>query len=111
MVGINSGYRGENIAYTFGIEYKAGKGVYSPDQNGGYFSYKYKGKPIENHTYLGFAKAILTQWMNSPGHRANILNSDFTYLGTGASHYKNAGFYDMDNFKCTQNFGSTRGPE
>ncbi|MBN2536216.1 MAG: hypothetical protein JXB88_25265 [Spirochaetales bacterium] len=111
LVGISNAYSGENIAYSFGIEYKAGKSVYSPEQNGGYFSYTFKGKPIENHTYLGFAKEVLNQWMNSPGHRANILNSKYTYLGAGASHYKNMNFYGMDNFKCTQNFSSVKGPE
>jgi len=28
------------------------------------------------------AEAV-TWWMNSPGHRANILQSDFTHLGVG----------------------------
>jgi uncharacterized protein YkwD len=110
LAGVTGGYKGENIAISFGIEYKAGKSVYSPKQNGGYFSYTYKGKPIKNHTYLGLAKEVLHQWMTSPGHRANILNAQFTYLGTGASHYKNTGFFGMDNFKCTQNFGSVKGP-
>ena len=25
----------------------------------------------------------MTDWMNSPGHRANILNTTFTHLGVG----------------------------
>lgn len=29
------------------------------------------------------AKKILTDWMNSPAHRANILNGDFTHVGIG----------------------------
>lgn len=29
------------------------------------------------------AKKIVTDWMNSPGHRANILNSTFTHAGIG----------------------------
>lgn len=29
------------------------------------------------------AEAVMEQWMNSPGHRANILNSDYTELGVG----------------------------
>ncbi|MDD6102254.1 MAG: CAP domain-containing protein [Clostridiales bacterium] len=29
------------------------------------------------------AKAVVDGWMNSPGHRANILNSDFTEIGVG----------------------------
>lgn len=29
------------------------------------------------------AQEVVTGWMNSPGHRANILNPDFTHLGVG----------------------------
>lgn len=29
------------------------------------------------------AAATVEQWMNSPGHRANILNPDFTHIGVG----------------------------
>jgi len=29
------------------------------------------------------AQAVMTAWMNSPGHRANILNCDYTTLGVG----------------------------
>ncbi|WKX72827.1 CAP domain-containing protein [Streptomyces sp. XD-27] len=30
------------------------------------------------------ARAVMDSWMNSPGHRANILNCDFKTLGVGA---------------------------
>ncbi len=99
----------ENISEAFGIEYQAGKAVYTPKQNGGYFSYSFRGARIENHTYIGFAKALVDQWMNSPGHRANILNPAYKFLGTGASHFVKKDFFDMDYFKCTQNFASIRG--
>ena len=33
---------------------------------------------------------VVTAWMNSPGHRANILNSSFTRIGVG---YVPAGNY------------------
>ncbi len=111
LAGIRNAYMGENIAETFGIEYEPGSPVYTPDVNGGYFSYSYKGKPIENHTYLGFALAVVKQWMNSPGHRANILNPGYLYLGTGAAHYKNTDFHGMDYFKCVQDFSSMKGGE
>ena len=26
---------------------------------------------------------VVNAWMNSPGHRANILNGDFTHIGVG----------------------------
>ncbi|MER2105925.1 MAG: S-layer homology domain-containing protein [Solibacillus sp.] len=29
------------------------------------------------------AQQVMTAWMNSPGHRANILNADFTDMGVG----------------------------
>ena len=35
---------------------------------------------------------VMTDWMNSSGHRANILNSEFTSIGVG--HYKNAAGVD-----------------
>ncbi|MBS6207146.1 MAG: hypothetical protein KH939_03670 [Firmicutes bacterium] len=28
-------------------------------------------------------KAVKNGWMNSPGHRSNILSSDFAYIGVG----------------------------
>lgn len=34
-------------------------------------------------------EAVVTAWMNSPGHRANILKSDFTMIGVGC--YNNNG--------------------
>ncbi|MCR6110182.1 LysM peptidoglycan-binding domain-containing protein [Bacillus sp. A301a_S52] len=33
---------------------------------------------------------VVNSWMNSPGHRANILNSDFTHIGVG---YAEGGSY------------------
>lgn len=40
-------------------------------------------------------KAVVDGWMNSPGHRANILNASFTQIGVG---YVQSGHY------CTQMF-------
>lgn len=36
-------------------------------------------------------EAVVNAWMNSPGHRANILKSDFTMIGVGC--YKSGGKY------------------
>ncbi|MDR0889291.1 MAG: SafA/ExsA family spore coat assembly protein [Oscillospiraceae bacterium] len=41
------------------------------------------------------AQRVVDGWMNSPGHRANILNANFTQIGVG---YVAAGHY------CTQMF-------
>ncbi|WP_328707348.1 CAP domain-containing protein [Streptomyces mexicanus] len=42
--------------------------------------------------------AVMDAWMHSPGHRANILNCDFTTLGVGV-HYGPGGPW------WTQDFG------
>ena len=31
------------------------------------------------------AQEVMTAWMNSPGHRANILNPSYTVIGVGAA--------------------------
>ncbi|GLZ53290.1 CAP domain-containing protein [Actinomycetospora sp. NBRC 106378] len=35
------------------------------------------------------AQAVMTAWMNSPGHRANILNCTFTRIGLGLAGTRN----------------------
>ena len=44
-------------------------------------------------------KAAVISWMNSPGHRANILKSDYRHLGVGVAKNKRGAYY------LTQNFG------
>ena len=41
-------------------------------------------------------KAVVDAWMNSPGHRANILNSSYTHIGVG---YVASGNYWTQMFK------------
>ena len=49
------------------------------------------------------ANATMTQWMNSPGHRANILNPKFRELGVGFAPSN-----DQYRYYWTQVFGSAR---
>ena len=44
------------------------------------------------------AKKLVDGWMNSPGHRANILHSEVKYLGVGIAR-------SGDSVYATQNFG------
>ncbi len=44
-------------------------------------SYRYAGENIASG-YTS-AEAVMKGWMNSPGHRANIVNANFTKLGVG----------------------------
>ena len=43
-------------------------------------------------------EAVMEAWENSPGHRANLLNADFTDFG--------AGYVDAARDLWTQDFGS-----
>ncbi len=109
LAGASGGASAENIAISFGIEYEAKQPVATPEQNGGYFSYQIRGEPIENHTYLGLAKVVVKQWMESEGHRRNLLNPDYASMGAGTSHYNDENFHGIDKFKSTQNFSSIKG--
>jgi uncharacterized protein YkwD len=108
-VGIRNCTMAENIAETGGIDSEPGRSMYTPEQNGGYFSYIYHGEPLPNHTYLSLAKAVVAQWLESKGHRENMLNSQFTYLGVGAAHFNDHKFHNIDKFKITQDFSDSDG--
>lgn len=56
-------------------------------------SYRSAGENIA----MGYrtAQSVVAGWMNSPGHRANILNKNFTKIGVG---------YVADGSYCTQMF-------
>ncbi|GAA0395232.1 hypothetical protein GCM10010357_15280 [Streptomyces luteireticuli] len=46
----------------------------------------------------GSPAEVVGGWMNSPGHRANILNSGFTDIGIGLAGGGRAGTYWMQLF-------------
>ena len=77
IFGITSGYPGENIAVA----------IVRPGD-----------------TYSSLAKSLLVQWMNSPGHRANILAEEFEFLGCGAALYCDSLDNNHPKVKCVQNF-------
>ena len=95
---------GENIARSHALQTIRGRGMHTPDQNGGYFSYTLRGDPIPHHTYLSQAQAFVAQWMGSTGHRQNILRSTYTHLGVGAHFFLYSGFHGIDSFYSTQKF-------
>jgi len=53
-------------------------------------------------TYLAFADEMVKLWMNSPGHRANILSRKLVFLGCGAY----ACTCPKSHICATQNFAS-----
>jgi uncharacterized protein YkwD len=59
--------------------------------------------PVDSQdTYLSLSKKIVTQWMNSPGHKSNILSKEALELGVGAFIIKEKEFnyvYSTQNFQ------------
>ena len=53
-----------------------------------------------------FSLLVVKGWMASPGHKRNILDKDFKYLGCGSYYYKDPEWVDLFNAKSTQNFSS-----
>lgn len=60
------------------------------------------GRIGQPHTYATFAAAALKAWMDSPGHRANILNPGFESLGCSGRAMKRISSIDM--IACVQVF-------
>jgi uncharacterized protein YkwD len=102
LAGIKNPKIAENIASGFGIDYRAGRPVYK--RGPGKFSYTPSGRILPNHTYLSLADALVKQWMNSPGHRRNILSRNGQQLGCGVYFFRDRSFNNMLKCKATQNF-------
>lgn len=103
---VTGGMRAENIADVFGIAYQAGNSFIPPSKGSNVFVDASTKQVIPPHTYNSFAQALLSDWMHSPGHRANILQQNLLYLGCGAAFYNDPECYGIQKFKCVQNFGS-----
>lgn len=103
LAGLNLAYAAENVATAFGLEYQSGAQVYIREENGKkLFSPEPDGEPLKMHTYITFAEDLLDGWMNSPGHRANIVSTDPQYLG--ASSQPGTNDLGMPIFYCAQEF-------
>ena len=77
--------RAREISSVFSHSRPNGKGFQTALDDAG-VSYRSYG---ENIAYgQKSPQAVMNQWMNSSGHRANILNPNFTEIGVG--HYKTA---------------------
>ncbi len=102
LAGISNPYLAENIAESYGLRYTSGEKVYK--RGSGKFSYETDGELIKPHTYLSFAESLVNDWMNSKGHRKNILSDKALQLGCGVYLYYDNSFNNMPTFKATQNF-------
>ena len=52
------------------------------------------------------AENLVESWMNSPGHRANILSKDYFVVGNGVVAKSDRAKANIDSYYATQNFGN-----
>ena len=80
------GYRfqtvAENIIEARYMAYEGGRSYRIVDAGRCQFEYA-NGQPIQPHSYASMARELVDRWMNSPGHRANILNGAVREHGFG----------------------------
>lgn len=102
LAGITNPRIAENVAQNFGIQYRAGSRMRYGER--GVFFYPGEDTPIPNHTYLSLGAALVQQWMDSTGHRRNILSTDAVAMGSGADFRADSSSNDLPKVYATQNF-------
>lgn len=103
-VGLEYTLLAENIALTMTLDVTnvdGGVTVEGRDASRHYVDAK-TGRTLVPLTYAGFAAAVVKQWMDSPPHRANILNPQLRYLGCSA-HWRHD-YTDLDTLYSVQVF-------
>lgn len=87
LAGVNNPRIAENISSSFALQYRPGTPIRVVSEA----EYRYvdmTGRMIPFHTYLSFAETVVEQWMDSPGHRRNMLSTNAVELGVGARMYR-----------------------
>jgi len=74
----------ENLATAQRLEMADGQPVYPLGQGRCAYSFTPKGKRVPIRTYDSLAENLVTRWLESPGHRRNLLNADYTRHGASA---------------------------
>jgi uncharacterized protein YkwD len=96
-------FAGENLATAFALEYESGASVYERAEGGRtVYSLKPGGPALPMRTSKQFAAALLDSWMNSPGHRKNVLSEQPDSLGVSCLPEKKTD--SIRKFYCTQIF-------
>lgn len=82
-VGLDFREVAENIARLGVFDLPAGSTQVAVRQRDGRTEFLHPGtnRVVGHQTYAAFAEAVVRSWMNSPGHRANIINPRLTSLG------------------------------
>lgn len=92
---------GENIAVDY-ILHLAGIPYIKRWKDGKiHYYYSHGEREVLPQSYDRFAKAMVNNWMLSPGHKANLLEKTFTHIGIGVAKGKHE---KIDALYVTQNF-------
>lgn len=84
--GVNYRAVAENIARQSLLDLPPGVTEVGVRQRGGRNEF-YRAdtkEPVQMHSYAAFGAVVVRAWMDSPGHRANLVNPEFTALGCAA---------------------------
>lgn len=107
--GYPNAFVGENLDKEFFLDYKSGSSYNPRMENGHMQYYTVKGDaltPLPVLTYNQLAENLLTEWINSSGHRKNMLMADYKYLGLGLiPDFPNLDKQQIPEVFATQVFG------
>jgi peptidylprolyl isomerase len=101
MHGVTNPIIAENINQGFAIRYTPGAQV--RPVGGGVFT-DMAGRRLSAQSPITLADALLTTWMESPGHKTNILDPVANSIGCGISFYSNPEFYQIPSVYAVQKF-------
>ncbi|MFK7942478.1 MAG: CAP domain-containing protein [Paracoccaceae bacterium] len=80
LVGVQFRMAAENLLEARFMAYQSGRQYQVIDPVRCEFAYA-DGTPIRRHTYASMGREAVTRWLDSPGHRRNLLNPDLTRHG------------------------------
>jgi uncharacterized protein YkwD len=83
--GISNPLPSENLATNVMIEMRDGEELYPIDVSKGLFSREPGGEPVAFRTYASLGRSFVESWLNSPGHRRNLLAEEAVQLGAGVA--------------------------
>jgi uncharacterized protein YkwD len=100
-VGLKIGQVAENIALLSIYETNAGVGMVIREGRRHFLDPETHAE-LQRATYRWFAREVVRNWMESPGHRANIVNPSLAYLG--CSVQPSVSLIGADQLFCVQVF-------
>jgi uncharacterized protein YkwD len=108
--GIAYRFLAENVAMNFAVDYRPGRPFHTRRGPNGAVIYSYdpNGPPLPFHTYATLARTVVTQWMNSAGHRRNLLSREAEFLGCAAQSGAGDRSHGLGNIYCAQVFVALR---